>query len=365
MDVRILNRGIAMAWFSVAAACASAVSAQEDRKPASAPAEASTIEASTTETEQSSDAEPPTPSPDEIASWIRELDDDQYLVRERATGELLSAGAVALDPLLETANGQRPEPADRAVWILRKLSTGEEPALRRPALERLTELEDRPQIAETAKKALSELRHAEAARAIKELGARYVTSQYPGPDRRIVVPQVVLDDSWRGGDEGLKHLADVQGVRQVMVIGTDISPDGLAALKHVAELESLWLYGTKLEPEDTAILQESLPHVTIDYRRGALLGVGPTTADGPGPATVATVQPASVAAAAGIRPGDVIEIFNGQKVGDFKDLTAKIAKHRAGDEVKLGLVRGGEKIDLTVKLGQWSAEQIFPHLDPQ
>ncbi len=42
------------------------------------------------------------PSKDEIAHWIAALDDDHYLVRERATQHLLTAGAAALDPLLDS-----------------------------------------------------------------------------------------------------------------------------------------------------------------------------------------------------------------------------------------------------------------------
>jgi PDZ domain len=354
MEIPLANLGVATICFALVTGSLSMALAEED-SPQPAESQPSTIAASPA----------PPPSREQIAKWIAELDDDQYVVRERATGELLLAGEAVLDPLLATANGKRPEPADRAVWILRKLSTGKEAALRRPALERLIALRERPQVVSAAKEALDEIRHAEAAKAIKELSGRYVSSQYPGPDRRVVVAQVVLDDAWRGGDDGLKYLADLEGVRQVIVIGTDISAEGLAALKDVEELESLWLYGTKLKPEDKAAVQEALPRVTVDFRQGGLLGVGGAAPDGPGPAIVQNVQPGTAAAAAGIRVHDIIQTFNGQAVKDFKDLTAKIAGHRAGDEVKLEILRGGEKFDLTVKLGQWSAEQILPHLEPQ
>ena len=357
MEIRFLNRGIAVVCLALATGNVGAAFAEQSSSPAA------TSPADETGAQPADMAS--APSPEQIAAWIAELDDDQYLVRERATGELLAAGEAVLDPLLETANGKRPEPADRAVWILRKLSTGKEPSLRRPALERLSALRDRPQVVSAAKEALDEIRHAEAAQAIKELGGRYLANEYPGPDRRMVVAQVVLDDAWRGGDDGLKHLADLRGVRQIIVIGTDITAEGLVALKNVERLESLWLYGTTLKPEDKPAVQELLPRVAIDYRQGGLLGVGTNTVDGVGPATVGTVQPGSVAAAAGIRVQDIILTFNDKPVRDFKDLTAKIGKHRAGDEVKLELLRGGEKIKLTVKLGQWSAEQILPHLEPQ
>ena len=49
----------------------------------------------------------------------------------------------------------------------------------------------------------------------------------------------------------------------------------------------------------------------------------------------------------------MIQQFNGQPVSSFKDLTAKIGQLRAGDEVKLDVLREGKPISFTVKLGQW------------
>src|SRR3954471_9796146 len=59
------------------------------------------------------------PAADEIRSWIAKLDDDRYLVREDATQRLFDAGAAALDALSAAADSDRPEPADRSIWILR------------------------------------------------------------------------------------------------------------------------------------------------------------------------------------------------------------------------------------------------------
>src|SRR5690348_14412880 len=61
-------------------------------------------------------------SADEISAWIKDLDAGRYRTREEATQRLLAAGAPVLDPLLVVANGDPPEPADRAVWIMRNLS---------------------------------------------------------------------------------------------------------------------------------------------------------------------------------------------------------------------------------------------------
>lgn len=312
------------------------------------------------------DAAAPAPATSEqIAEWIRQLDDNQYVVREQATAELLASGASALEPLLATANGDRPEPADRAVWILRKLSVGQDVALQRAALEKLVQLKERPQIVAAATNALAELRHLEAVAAIKRLGGQFLVS-YPGPEAQLIAPQVLLDENWRGDRESMKLFSDLQGLRHVIVIGANVTADGLAELGRAPSLELLWVYRTKLKTEDLPALGKALPRVTIDFRRGALLGVaGDPREGGPGPATVTEVRAGSVAAKAGMRVGDIVRTFNGKDVHDFKDLTSKIADHFPGDKVTLQVLRGGEQIEFEVELGQWSAEQILSQISPR
>ena len=70
----------------------------------------------------SSEADPKDlpPATDEIAQWIEQLDSDRYLPREEATQKLVAARAAAFGALLEVANGDKPEPADRAIWALQQ-----------------------------------------------------------------------------------------------------------------------------------------------------------------------------------------------------------------------------------------------------
>jgi hypothetical protein len=295
----------------------------------------------------------PAPRPEQIAAWVADLDDNRYLARETATRQLLEAGAASLDDLLTAANGDRPEPADRATWILRRLGNAKDQSLRRQALERMALLQNRPQISAAAHEALAEIRHNEAVEAIQRLGGRYVTNEYGMAMSAYDTPRVVLDQQWRGTDADLALIRDLVAVRQVIIIGTDISLDGLAHLQNVNMLQGLLLYGTKLEPEDKSKLQKLLPHVEIDYRRGALLGVGTNPQSDVGPAVVGIVTKGSVAEAAGIKVGDIIQTFENQPVPNFKSLTVMIGKHRAGDEVTLVVVRNGQSIEFKVKLGAW------------
>jgi predicted metalloprotease with PDZ domain len=151
----------------------------------------------------------------------------------------------------------------------------------------------------------------------------------------------------------LSHARHLIALRKVAIIGTNISVEGLKELRRCESLQELCLYGTKLTSDDVAKLRRMLPdQIVIDYRKGALLGVGSTT-DGTAPAVVRSVEPGSAAAAAGIQVGDVIQKFNGEAVANFKALTLKIGDHHAGDEVALEVLRGTQPMEFKVKLGQW------------
>lgn len=301
-------------------------------------------------------ASQPVATPAEIAAWIADLEDSRYLTREQSTRKLLSAGIPALEPLLEAANGEGPERVDRAVWILRRQGVAKDASLRRQALERLVRLKDRPQLVAAAAQALTVLRHHDAVAAIEKLGGRFTSAQLApgqGSTEPYLTEFVVLDSQWRGGDAGLAHLSDLLGLQQVAIVGTDISLTGLAQLQKVRQLSRVLLYGTNLEQADVSKLQALFPHVTVDYRRGGLLGVGANSINGMGPAVVDRVTEGGVAEAAGIKVGDVIQQFNGQPVGSFTELTSKIGELKAGDEVKLDISREGKPMSFTLKLGQW------------
>jgi hypothetical protein len=296
----------------------------------------------------------PAPSAAEIDKWISQLNDDHYLVRERATRQLQDAGTGALDQLLATADSDRPEPSERSVWVLRRLSNAKEPALRRQALERLSGLKKRPQVAAAAREALVQIEHDEALQMLEQLGGRYGVDQLLSQMSPTPAFRLVLDERWRGGDAALSHARHLIALRKVAVVGTDISVEGLKELGRCESLQELCLYGTKLTSDDVAKLRKMLPEqIVIDYRKGALLGVGSNVAAASGPAKVSSVEPGSAAAAAGIQVGDIIQKINGEAVANFKALTGKIGDHHAGDEVTLEVLRGVQPMEFKVKLGQW------------
>jgi serine protease Do len=72
----------------------------------------------------------------------------------------------------------------------------------------------------------------------------------------------------------------------------------------------------------------------------------------PAGALVASVQKGGAAAAAGVKPGDVILAVDGQEVGDSVDLPPRVAAMKPGTTTKLTVWRDGARHDLSVKVGQ-------------
>jgi putative serine protease PepD len=73
-------------------------------------------------------------------------------------------------------------------------------------------------------------------------------------------------------------------------------------------------------------------------------------------ADVATVEPNSAAAKAGIRVGDVVTRFNDLAISDPNQLTAAVREQPAGSSVKITIQRNGREQQLDVTLGA-AAEQ--------
>jgi hypothetical protein len=82
---------------------------------------------------------------------------------------------------------------------------------------------------------------------------------------------------------------------------------------------------------------------------------------------VASVEPGSPAAEAGVKPYDVFWKFDDQWVANQAQLFALLRLHEAGDEVTLGLYRSGESLSVPVVLAPMPDERLLgklPPLDP-
>jgi PDZ domain len=296
------------------------------------------------------------PSKDQIAHWIAALDDDHYLVRERATEHLLTAGAAALDPLLAVANSGRPEPADRAIWVLRRLGRAPDDALAVAALERVVQLKGRPAIVAKADSELGERSLAMCEQRLEPLGAKLTLRTEQFDLTNIVrVLQVRLGPNWHGTPEDLRAVTNLSRQLYFDLEGSAIDDSVAKMFEARKKLAYVRFTNTKISPAAIDALKQRHPDAMVLLRNHAKLGVGgQSNASG---VLVSQVEPNSGAAAAGIAVGDVITTLDGQPVKDFDRLTVQIAQHRAGDKVDVEVIRNGKKMKLPVTLGKWADEE--------
>ena len=70
-------------------------------------------------------------------------------------------------------------------------------------------------------------------------------------------------------------------------------------------------------------------------------------------AEVNTIEAGSPAAAAGVQVGDVIVALDGAPVDDATELTTTLARRQPGDQVRLTIMRGGSRREISVRLGEF------------
>lgn len=303
-----------------------------------------------------SGSKPAAPQTADIASWISQLDDDRYLTREQATRHLLDAGVPALDALLATANGERPEPADRAVWIMRRLSRTRDNEQSIAALERMVQVRGRPQYVERAERELDERSIAAAQARLASLGAQIVMEAAP-LDGMTIVPllHVTLDEKWRGDATDLQAIAQLRRQRYFCFEGKAVDDEVAKLFENNPKLALVQFLNTSVTPQAIDSLKARHRDAIIYVRGQALLGV--QAENHVAGAMVIGVKPGTAAANAGIIAGDVIASLGGHTVPDFDRLTARIAQHQPGETVEVEVIRGNERKKISVTLGSWAGQQ--------
>jgi hypothetical protein len=297
-----------------------------------------------------------TPSTEDIANWISQLDDSRYLTREQATRQLLDAGGSALDPLLAAANGKRPEPADRAVWIMRRLARSRDNEQSIAALERMVQLRGRPVLVERAELELDERSIAACQARLTPLGAEIVIEAAP-LDGMTIVPllHVRLGEKWRGTPADLRDIAQLRRQLYFRFEGQAVDNEIAKLFEGKERLAFVQFLKTKVTPEAVDALKARHRDAMIHVRGQALLGV--EAANHPSGALVNRVPPGTAADNAGIAAGDVIVSMDGHTLPDFDRLTARIAQHQPGETVEVEIMRGEERKTLSVTLGSWPDQE--------
>ena len=296
----------------------------------------------------------------ELAEAIRQLDDDQYAVRQSAQRQLTKIGAPALELTAQVAGTGSLESSTRAVNVLWKWADSNESPLNRLALEKIAALANRPVEAADAQRRLAILRESEAIKAIVELGGRV------DPDRSYgmvggdgAALQVIIGKDWKGGVDGLKHIADVRRATTVSLWSAPLGDEALPKLEELGAVRRLELYGLPMTPELVEKSREKLPNTIVAVRGPARLGIRGIEA--------VEIVPNSPAAKAGLIVHDRIVEFNGKPVNtgkpidDFDALTAEISKCKVGDTVVIKYTRGAETRETKVTFDAWG-EDVGPQL---
>jgi hypothetical protein len=308
---------------------------------------------------------PPTPkqqqaAQERIAQWIRELDDDRYVVREAATVALTGARREAISLLAKAAIGGSAEVSARSIAILGRLALDDDAALAdaaREALEGLTAAEQSA-ISQRAAGALSRVYAKHAERAKKKL---YELGVIHGSGENFIRKEVQRDDQlmltkkrWKGKSDDLRLLAYAQDITYLSIHGVRLDADALPHLARLKQLRSLELYGTGLDAKSVAKLREALPGLTrLDVRSGGVLGV---SRFGFERCELREIMPDTPAAKAGLRPMDIVTHIDGKPLETYRALISYLATRAGGDKVKLLVERGGEKVEIEVILASWGDE---------
>jgi serine protease Do len=81
--------------------------------------------------------------------------------------------------------------------------------------------------------------------------------------------------------------------------------------------------------------------------------------DEPRGALVASVAPNSPSEKAGVKAGDIILEFNGEKIGEMKELPIIVARTEVGKKVKVKIWRNKKEITKTITLGRLETSEDF------
>jgi serine protease Do len=108
--------------------------------------------------------------------------------------------------------------------------------------------------------------------------------------------------------------------------------------------------------------------VTRGYIGATVQGLSPELADSLGlgsthGAVVATLAAGGPSLRAGLRAGDVIVSVNGRGVETASDLTRQVALARPGEEIRVGILRAGQRREIAVRSGVRPAEPSLANND--
>lgn len=178
-------------------------------------------------------------------------------------------------------------------------------------------------------------------------GGGYAITDLPGtPAMQRIIR---LGAGWKGSDEDLRILRDLNGVIAMEINDRALTPAALEQIAAVATLQQLTLQNAKFDRAAIRRFKQLRPHVTVHAFGKAILGVsGEPIGDG---FHIDHVVPQSGAAKAGLVVGDVIRRIEGEPVVDFETLTLVVGGRAPGDVVSVEYSRGEKRQTVKATLG--------------
>jgi hypothetical protein len=299
-----------------------------------------------------------------VAALVKQLDDDRYAAREAAQKQLAAAGKPAVEAVAEAAATGSLECSTRCVNVLLSWADSKDSALSLAALESLASLENRPTEAASAYDRLAEVREDAAVQAIKALGGRFDYDRYFGGAIGGMRPpiQVIIGPKWKGGVEGLRHIAAVRSATTLSLHSAPLDDAAIAELTMLSQVRRIEFYGTGVSNEAIGTIKAKLPQVMVDVRSGARLGIRGINCE--------QVLPESPAHKAGLKVQDRIVEFAGQPLDQkatqneqFEQLTKLISQCKPGDTKPIKVLRPNpqtgvaETVELTVTFDRWGDDE--------
>jgi len=304
------------------------------------------------------DAEETPVDPAQIDEWIVQLDDDLYSVRKSAQQGLESAGQQALEAIAKEAQSGSLESSTRALNVMLAWTESKDHELQIAALEKLVSLPNRPIESGLAAELLADAYEQHALKSLVALGGRFEADlqvRAAPVITRLPNLHLIVDSKWKGELDGLKHLAAVHRATTISFYFAPLDDGVLEYLTNLPNVLRIEFYGTPISEAVAEQLRKQLPQATIVVTQGALLGIHGDPAR-QGSVVILQASEGFAAAKAGLRKGDTITEFQGEKLKDFHDLTTRIGKFKPGETVELTILRNGELMKKQVTFDRWGKQ---------
>ncbi len=289
-----------------------------------------------------------------LSADLKALEHAEFRVREAAARRLVARRVTVVAPLATLAQTGSAEASVRAFELLRQLHRdGDEETYEavETTYEALVQSDNilAASRAEAAIEAVAEVRHRRALASFRKLGglvqfeSKEVTTEDAVPPP---IHAVMINQKWRGGDEGLKYLRRIEDFR---------SPNQFRLRTGV-----YFIRGAKISPAALQGLKDEFGLAIVE-RGPACLGVQPMPELGDEVFRIKDVVADSAAGRAGLQPNDIILEFDDVPIPDFKALVEKIGERQPGDKIRIQYRRAGENKTTTAELLEWT---LPPEMKP-